>query len=123
MDIQDAQGVRRFPRDDKAADGGNRTLGSRAGAGIEEGVMNAEENLTLMGMKLSIDKLAFEIAKQRQENAAKTHCGDLPEWITFDMAIDLKGGTALATYCQKPLLQPCRFGVFTIRLYSGFALF
>jgi hypothetical protein len=85
--------------------------------------MNAEENLTLMGMKLSIDKLAFEIARQREKDAAKTRYSDLPQWITFDMAIDLKGGVALATYRQKPFLQPCRFGAFTIRLYSSFAPF
>jgi hypothetical protein len=69
--------------------------------------MNAEENLTLMGMKLSIDKLAFEIAKQREEEAVKNRYGDLPEWITLDTAIALKGGASKATYRQEPFLQPC----------------
>jgi hypothetical protein len=69
--------------------------------------MNAEENLTLLGLKLSIDKLTFEIAQQRQEDAAKSRYSDLPEWINLDMAISLKGGAAKATYRQRPFLQPC----------------
>jgi hypothetical protein len=69
--------------------------------------MNAEENLMLMGMKLSIDKLAFEIARQREDEAAKTRYGDLPEWITLEHATALKGGAAKNTYRQKLFLQPC----------------
>jgi len=53
--------------------------------------MNAEENLTLMGMKLSIDKLAFEIARQREVEAVKNRYGDLPEWITLDTRNSPKG--------------------------------
>jgi hypothetical protein len=69
--------------------------------------MNAAEDLVLHGLKLSIDKLAFEIAQYREEAALKSKHSDLAEWLTLEQAIALKGGTSLATYRQKPFLQPC----------------
>jgi hypothetical protein len=69
--------------------------------------MNAEENLTLMGLKISIDNLTLEIAKQRQEAESKSQYEKLPEWITLEQAAELKGGGSLTTYRQKAFLMPC----------------
>jgi hypothetical protein len=69
--------------------------------------MNAEENLTLMGLKLSVDNLALEIARQRHEAELKSRYEKLPEWITLEQAVELKGGGSLNTYRQKQFLQPC----------------
>lgn len=79
--------------------------------------MNAEENLTLMGLKLSIDSLALEIARQRKEAEIKSRYEALPEWITLEQAVKLKGGGALNTYRQKLFLQPCCGSKY--RLVSG----
>ncbi|MDR0663654.1 MAG: hypothetical protein LBF80_06215 [Spirochaetaceae bacterium] len=79
--------------------------------------MNAEENLTLMGLKLAVDGLALEIARQRKEAELKSRYENLPEWISLEQAVALKGGGALNTYRQKLFLQPCCGSKY--RLVSG----
>jgi hypothetical protein len=69
--------------------------------------MNAEERLVLQGMELAINRLAMEIAKNRQEAQTKSHYENLPEWVTLEKAVALKGGGTLNTYRQKLFLQPC----------------
>ena len=69
--------------------------------------MNADESLALQGMKLAIETLSFEIAKQRKEAEEQARFKGLPEWVTLEQAAAIKGGPALITYRQKPFLQPC----------------
>ena len=69
--------------------------------------MNANESLELQGMKLAIETLSFEIAKQRREAEEQARFKGLPEWVTLEQAAAVKGGPALVTYRQKPFLQPC----------------
>jgi hypothetical protein len=69
--------------------------------------MNAEENLALDGLRLAVDKLAYEVSLQRQNETAASKYGGLPEWINLEQAAALKGGPALVTYRQKLFLQPC----------------
>jgi hypothetical protein len=69
--------------------------------------MNETESLVLQGLQIALDRLAFEIAKQRQEAAMRGQYGDLPEWIDLEQAVNLKRGASLTTYRQKLFLQPC----------------
>jgi hypothetical protein len=92
--------------------------------------MNETENLILQGIQLGIDRLALEIAKQRQEAQSRGQYAGLPEWIDLEQAVTLKrgicvekkraengkrreagaaivGGASLNHYRQKLFLQPC----------------
>jgi len=92
--------------------------------------MNEMENLYIQGLKIAVDTLAAEIAKQRQEAALRGRYDNLPEWIDLEQAVNLKrgicagkkraengkkrspgdpieGGASLNTFKQKPSLQPC----------------
>jgi hypothetical protein len=92
--------------------------------------MNETENLLLQGLQLSIDRVALDIAKLRQEAQSRARFADLPEWIDLEQAVNLKrgvcadkkraengksrndgapvtGGASLTTYRQRPFLQPC----------------
>jgi hypothetical protein len=85
--------------------------------------MNETENLILQGLQLGIDRLALEIAKQRQEAECRGRFASLPEWIDLEQAVALKrgvcpqkkrgadepiaGGASLTTYRQRLFLQPC----------------
>jgi hypothetical protein len=92
--------------------------------------MNEAENLILQGLQIAVDRVALEVAKQRQEAATRGRYEDLPEWIDLEQAVILKrgvcgekkraasggarsadapiaGGASLTTYRQKGFLQPC----------------
>jgi len=85
--------------------------------------MTENENLILQGLQIGIDRLAFEIAKQRQEAESRGRYDDLPEWLDLEQVVALKrglcatkkrggdeltmGGASLNTYRQKLFLQPC----------------
>jgi hypothetical protein len=71
--------------------------------------MNESENLFLQGLKIAIDTLVLEIAKQRQAAETQSRFEALPEWIDLETAVALKRGTGgcLTTYRQKLFLQPC----------------
>jgi hypothetical protein len=92
--------------------------------------MNETESLLLQSLQLSIDRVALDIAKLRQDVQSRTRFADLPEWIDLEQAVNLKrgvctekkraengkarndgapvtGGTSLTTYRQRLFLQPC----------------
>jgi hypothetical protein len=92
--------------------------------------MKKAENLTLQGLQIAVDRLAFEVARQRQEAAMRGQYADLPEWVDLEQAVILKrgvcagkkrsengkarsadapiaGGASLTTYRQNLFLQPC----------------
>jgi hypothetical protein len=69
--------------------------------------MNAEENMMMQAIEIALSRLTMEIAKQRQESAMKSRYDHLPEWITLEQAVKVKGGPKLNTYRQRPSLQPC----------------
>jgi hypothetical protein len=90
--------------------------------------MNEAENLILRGLQLSLDRLALDLAQQKQEAQARGRYAGLPEWLDLEQALTLKrgvskekkraangkaregeisGGASLTTYRQKMFLQPC----------------
>jgi hypothetical protein len=92
--------------------------------------VNETESLILQSLQLSVDRLALDIAKQRQEAQSRGQYANLPEWIDLEQALILKrgicdgkkraesgktkppdapiaGGASLTTYRQKLFLQPC----------------
>jgi hypothetical protein len=92
--------------------------------------MNDTENLILQGLKISVDSLAIELAKQRQTAERRGRHDEIPEWVDLEQALILKrgvcgerkraengktrsadtpiaGGASLITYRQKSFLQPC----------------
>jgi hypothetical protein len=92
--------------------------------------MNETESLVLQGLQLGVDRLALEIAKQRQEAESRGRLETLPEWLDLEQAVALKrglcpqkkraengksriegevieGGASLNFYRQKLFLQPC----------------
>jgi len=85
--------------------------------------MTENENLILQGLQIGLDRLTFEIAKQRQEAESRGRFADLPEWLDLEQVVALKrglcatkkrggddlvmGGASLTTYRQKLFLQPC----------------
>jgi hypothetical protein len=90
--------------------------------------VNEAENLILQGLQLSLDRLALDIARMRQEEQSRGCYAGLPEWIDLEQALALKrgvsaekkraesgkagergisGGASLTTYRQKIFLQPC----------------
>jgi hypothetical protein len=68
--------------------------------------MNQTE-LILQGYKLEMATLTQEIQSLRADIEKKSRIDSLPEWVTLEMAVSLKGGPALATYRTKFFLQPC----------------
>ena len=69
--------------------------------------MKSSEALTLHGMQIAIDRLAFEIAQQRKEAEEQSRFKGLPEWVTLKQAAALKGGPTYTFYGQKSFLMPC----------------
>lgn len=92
--------------------------------------MNEKENLTLQSLLLAVERLTFEVAKQRQEAESRGQYGSLPEWLDLEQAVTLKrglceikkrsrngetraegdpvmGGAPIKFYRQKAFLQPC----------------
>jgi hypothetical protein len=70
--------------------------------------MNESESLVLQGLKIAVDTLAVEIAKQRLEAAERGRNDGLPEWLDLKQAVALKrgAGASMNTYKQRPRLQP-----------------
>jgi hypothetical protein len=68
--------------------------------------MNQTE-LMLQSLKLEMASITKEMQSLRQEIEKKTRIEALPEWVTLEMAVAIKGGPALATYRTKLFLQPC----------------
>jgi hypothetical protein len=87
--------------------------------------MKVEETLILEGVQLGLDRLTFEITKQRQVFENKGRYTELPEWIDLEQAVSLKrglcaekkrglegsvvstGGASIGTYRTNSFLQPC----------------
>lgn len=72
--------------------------------------MTEMEKLQFQGLELAIKKLqllveeGIEVQKKEQErNALKR---ELPEWLTLEQAVRLKGGASLNTYKTRSLYQP-----------------
>jgi hypothetical protein len=117
MDFPYAEEKRWVSSGDKTTASGDGTVGEGTVAVHFRGDMNAQEDLTLQGLKLEIGRLAYEISQQRQEAAQRKHYDELPEWLDLEQAVALKrgvrpkdeenGGASLTTYRQKLFLQPC----------------
>ena len=69
--------------------------------------MDSQESITLQGMRIAIEELSLEIAKQRREAEERSRFKGLPEWVTLEQAAAIKGGPAFLTYKQKAFLRPC----------------
>ncbi|MGP1522648.1 MAG: hypothetical protein ACTTKC_05025 [Treponema sp.] len=68
--------------------------------------MNEKEyHFQVLDLKIS---QAIALIKENREIEAKKDFADkLPEWITLETAVKLKGGGALETYKTSLFLQPC----------------
>jgi hypothetical protein len=66
-----------------------------------------ESELILQGYKLELAALTREIQSLRFDIEKKSRTDALPEWVTLEIAVSMKGGAALATYRTKLFLQPC----------------
>jgi len=69
--------------------------------------MKDNESLALHGMQIAIERLTYEIEKQRQEAEEQSRFRGLPEWVTLKQAAALKGGPTYTFYGQKAFLMPC----------------
>ena len=69
--------------------------------------MNQSESLILQGIKIEIATLTQEFQKLAARLYIPPSPAPLPEWITLETAVSLKGGACLSTYQTRLFLQPC----------------
>lgn len=63
--------------------------------------MNINEEMLLKDILFKVTRLEASINRELQQKN-----NELPEWLTLEQAIALKGGGKLATYRTKPKYQP-----------------
>ncbi len=63
--------------------------------------MTINEELLLRDILYKVTKLEASLTREPQQKN-----NELPEWLTLEQAIALKGGGKLATYRTKPKYQP-----------------
>jgi hypothetical protein len=68
---------------------------------------DAELELILQGYNVALGTLTQTIQSLRIDIEKKSRTENLPDWITLDIAVSLKGGPAYETYRTKLFLQPC----------------
>jgi hypothetical protein len=66
-----------------------------------------ETTLAIQSLELKFSQFIIALSEneRRKEEAIKFR--DLPEFLTLEQAVNLKGGAAVATYATKYWLQPC----------------
>jgi hypothetical protein len=69
--------------------------------------MTKEETLIMEGLNIQLSKLALGMQELKNGIAEKLFIDSLPEWITLEKAVALKGGGTLSSYRNKLFLQPC----------------
>lgn len=66
-----------------------------------------EKDYQFQVLDLKISQAIALIKENREIEAKKDFADKLPEWITLETAVKLKGGGALETYKTSLFLQPC----------------
>jgi hypothetical protein len=69
--------------------------------------MDGKENLFLQALDLKITQLIIDINKRFEDEERSKMIMALPEWISLQVAAQVKGGAALDTYKTQYWLQPC----------------
>jgi hypothetical protein len=69
--------------------------------------VNAETELLLQGHQIELSKLTLAFNKLAETVATKSKFADVPQWVTLEAAVKLKGGGALSCYKNDLYLQPC----------------
>ena len=66
--------------------------------------MNTEEKMILQGFKITLETLGLAVQELRMFLLANHRIDDIPEWVTLEKAVALKGGPTLGTYRTKYFL-------------------
>ncbi|WP_461255783.1 hypothetical protein [Treponema sp. R80B11-R83G3] len=70
-------------------------------------MIERKEELLLQGHQIELAKLTLAFNQLAETVTAKSKYDDIPEWLTLEAAVKLKGGGALASYKNDLILQPC----------------
>jgi len=66
-----------------------------------------EIELILQGHQIELSKLTLAFNELKNTIGNKTKYDNLPEWVTIDLAVQLKGGCSLIHVKNMLFLQPC----------------
>ncbi len=69
--------------------------------------MAAIENVFLQTIDMKLSQVIGELHKVTITDNCEVRITDLPEWITLEKAVQIKGGGAYQTYKTSMWLQPC----------------
>jgi hypothetical protein len=70
-------------------------------------MINRETELFLQGHQIELSKLTLALAALTDTVIKKSKTDELPEWITLELAVQLKGGGTLGSYKNDLYIQPC----------------
>jgi hypothetical protein len=70
-------------------------------------MITQEEILALQGINIELSKLVLGMQELKAGINDKSKYDNLPEWLTLEQCVQLKGGTTLSNYRNKIFLQPC----------------
>jgi hypothetical protein len=70
-------------------------------------MITTELEMVLQGYSIAISTLTKEIQALRIDIQKQKRIDNLPDWITLEAAVSLKGGPTYQTYRTKLFLQPC----------------
>ena len=66
-----------------------------------------EAELLMQGHQLGLEKLNLALAALTETVIKKTKTDELPQWVTLELAVQLKGGGKLGCYKNDLYIQPC----------------
>jgi hypothetical protein len=66
-----------------------------------------ETELILQGFTIELSKITIAINEMKSAIYRKSKYDDLPEWVTIDLAAQIKGGCSPDTVKNRLFLQPC----------------
>jgi len=70
-------------------------------------MQNRETELLLQGHQIELSKLTLALAALTETVIKKSKYAELPEWVTLELAVQLKGGGAIGSYKNDLYIQPC----------------
>ena len=69
--------------------------------------MTAEAELLFQGHQIELSKLTLAFNQLKKTVIKKSKTDNLPQWVTLELAVQLKGGGALGSYKNDLYIQPC----------------